>query len=114
MVRLGLECGDNDQREAAPLWLFGLSAWLPLSKAARWSPSPLSAALHIWRIGVDETAMPPCRGEAHLRLGAPPRNPGCHGREHAKAWTTNESGSQFSFQAECLCLIADTSAARSP
>jgi hypothetical protein len=24
IVRLGLECGDNDQREAAPLWLFGL------------------------------------------------------------------------------------------
>jgi len=52
IVRLGLECGDNDQREAAPLWLFGLfrlTVRLPPQKKAAWrSPSLASRRTPNW------------------------------------------------------------------
>ena len=53
-----LECGDNDQREAAPLWLFGLfrlTVRPPPNKKRRGARrASLPAALQIWLIVVHE------------------------------------------------------------
>jgi len=48
IARLVLECGDNDQREAAPLWLFGLLA----------VPTATSAALPKKRRGARRASLP--------------------------------------------------------